>query len=228
MDLRLALGRYGIDAGSVPKGAVNLLRAEQYAGLSSEAQKFASREENKFVLAYALDTEYSKSSGILLRNLHTDPSKKANLVVTSEKKFPLWHNLTWALPFIWDTQVVLLVEGPKDCRALWGYGFYNTVAYLGSAPSREQLRVISRYASTVIWLPDNDLVKGNAEKFTRMQSQREERVQTWATEWGLVLRKKLLPVKDAGLLGELSSQERYPIVSELREFVRSVECFAKE
>lgn len=218
MDVSTAneLQRFGIDPTTVPEGTVSLLSAGQYRGINVDTRVFAQNPLNAKVLAYEVETEHKRAEGLVLRNLFSSKETKAHLTVT-ESSPPLWHNFTPALPRIWETGVVVLVEGPKDARVLWSLGVLNVVAYLSSVPSRKHLKCLSRYASVIVWVPDNDPV-------SKEKSSREMRTEKEATKQGLWLRKvSLRYAKDPGDLGlEKYMEEREMLVERLLEMTETL------
>jgi DNA primase len=66
------------------------------------------------------------------------------------------YGLPQALPFIRKTNRVIIVEGYFDCLTLHQHGFKQTVATLGTALTREQIRKIKGLAEEVLLLFDGD------------------------------------------------------------------------
>lgn len=151
----------GLDPARVPAGTVGVATAEAYRNLDHDDPKVKSKlqawsryRDNDVVLVYEIETEHERGAGLVLRNLHSGP-RRAHLTIPPKTK-PIVHNLTPALPLIWDTGVVVLCEGPKDARVLH-QAEIPAVAYLGAAPSKEFLLMVRRYAHSVVFIPDNDL-----------------------------------------------------------------------
>jgi len=71
-------------------------------------------------------------------------------------KRSLLYNLKLAKSYIPRDKHVYLVEGYTDCLAMATAGYYNSVATLGTACTKEHLELISRYANTVYVLYDGD------------------------------------------------------------------------
>ncbi|MDH7576963.1 MAG: DNA primase [Bacillota bacterium] len=66
------------------------------------------------------------------------------------------YGLNLAIPGIREKGQVLVVEGYLDCIAVHQHGFLNTCAVLGTAFTRDQARLLMRYAFEVILAFDQD------------------------------------------------------------------------
>ncbi len=153
-DTALVLRGYGINPDLVPDGTVRLLSAAVYGNINERTQKWVKSIHNLSALAYELETEAKRGAGVLLRNMFSDKERASRTTVATGDG-PFWHNWSPSLPEVWRTGVAVLVEGPKDARVCWQYGI-PAIAYLGGVPSREQFRIISKYATTVVWVPDQE------------------------------------------------------------------------
>ncbi len=71
-------------------------------------------------------------------------------------KREVWYGLERAKRAISDRSSAIIVEGYTDVIAAHSLGFPNTVASLGTALNRRQVRVLSRYADEVIMAYDAD------------------------------------------------------------------------
>lgn len=71
-------------------------------------------------------------------------------------KGSLLYGLDAAKKTIQEKQAVFLVEGYTDCIAMAQAGYANTVATLGTACTLSHLKLLSRYASYLYLLYDND------------------------------------------------------------------------
>jgi hypothetical protein len=183
-EMRRVLRNIGIDPNSVPPGSVKLLTFEEIASLGERLLIWARNSNNVPALAYAVETEHNPFTGLLLRNLQNDPSRKSIQMVTKGEG-PFWHNFHFALPTIYDKGVIVLVEGPKDAQ-----NDIPAVAYLGISPGHDHLKVIKRYADVILWIPDNDE--------TNREGPRKRKVYSAAAEMNLKLVEFAIPTKDAG------------------------------
>jgi len=77
-------------------------------------------------------------------------------------KGELLFGLDLAKKSIQESGVVFLVEGYTDCIAMVQHGFTNTVATLGTACTRNHLKLLSRYAQELYILYDEDSAGKNA------------------------------------------------------------------
>jgi len=186
---REVLDGFGIDPDKTPQGSVKYLRRDQYQALSMETFKWSMYPENDNVIAYAIDNEQKPGVGLVLRNLHRGKEKAKHLTeVPKDVQGPYWHNFHFSLETVWQTGVVVLVEGPKDARFLAQYGI-PTWGYLGGVPSTEHLNCTQKYVHTAIWIPDND-------NMTYEVKRRREDVQKSAERIGLRLRRLTINAKD--------------------------------
>lgn len=196
MDDRTAevLVEYGINPSTVPQGTVKLLTANEYKNLGKDALLWAQHPQNDPAMAYEIETEHQRAAGLVLRNLH--PRSQSNVrphLTLFQHDVPFWHNWTPALPLMWETGVVALVEGPKDARVMYSEGIRNVLAYLGPVPSIEHLKVLRRYVHTIVWFPDNEVLDPET-------ASRRDFVLRKAQEFGLSVRHPKLPAKDPGVL----------------------------
>lgn len=182
----------GIEPLAVPKGVVRLLQRSDMDAMGGRISSWSSHPNNHLALAYEVETETRRHVGVVLRNLHLDRGRKSHLTEVNETEEALWHNFTPALPIIWSTGIAVLVEGPKDARILFEYAI-PALAYLGQVPSPDHWEVVARYAHTVIWIPDNEVL-------TYKVRQRREQSHQSGKDRGLVVWEVKLPVKDAGEL----------------------------
>ncbi|MGB8367306.1 MAG: toprim domain-containing protein, partial [Candidatus Babeliales bacterium] len=77
-------------------------------------------------------------------------------------KGDLLFGLDLAKKSIQESGIVFLVEGYTDCIAMVQHGFTNTVATLGTACTRNHLKLLSRYAQELYILYDEDNAGKNA------------------------------------------------------------------
>jgi len=196
-----ALRNLGIDPQTVPEGEVRLVNGLQIqANLGQKAAEWARDLANTPALAYRVETEHNRKAGVVLRNLHQGP-QRAHLTVTAGPG-PHWHNLHVALPDIYKTGLAVIVEGPKDARALWANGV-AVIAYLGPAPGKGHLKTIRRYAGTVVWLPDNDQAPDpDVEEKDDPKERKIQRVQRAAEEIGINLMTPKYSAKDPAELAK--------------------------
>lgn len=189
----------GMDPSSIPVGSVKLLNASEISRLGNRALSWSRDPNNTPALAYAIDNEFETHVGVILRNLH--PGKlKAHLTITRGNG-PFWHSFVDALPAFYDSGVAVLVEGPKDARILWSYRI-AAAAYLGSSLGKSHLKVVRRYVSVALWIPDCDPP-------TKENQERKRSVKYAADEMGLRLVEFPIPLKDpADLVNEPSWFER--------------------
>jgi hypothetical protein len=184
----------GIPPETVPLGSVRFLGWEELRGLgekSHDCKQWILSTNNREAIAYSVDHEHKPCVGIVLRNLHSG-AKKDHKAITPDLK-PLWHNFYYALPQVYKLGVCVLCEGPKDARVLASADI-PAIAVLGVVPSQEHLRVIRRYAGTVLWIGDRDPVDdGRAEL-------RANRAKYQARELELGFFDFRIPVKDPALL----------------------------
>ncbi len=66
------------------------------------------------------------------------------------------YGLHLAIPTVREEKRIMVVEGYLDCITAHQYGFQNTVAALGTAFTRDQSRLISRYTKDVVLAFDED------------------------------------------------------------------------
>jgi hypothetical protein len=201
-----ALADLGIDGSTCPPGTVRLLKAEEYRHFDDVTFKWSLNPNNDRALAYEIETEHKRGVGVILRNLHREKAKKGHRTVVTVEP-PLWHNFSPSLPKIWETGVAVLVEGPKDARVLHQEGI-QAVAYLGAAPTSKHLKIMARYASVIIWIPDN-------EPLDPAVVRRREQVMEFATQHKLIMRQIKLPCKDAGEL--VDHPDYIPVLKSLVE-----------
>jgi DNA primase len=71
-------------------------------------------------------------------------------------KGSMLFGLDTAKKAIQHTKTAFLVEGYLDCIMMVQYGFGNTVATLGTACTLEHLKMLTRYAQTLIFVYDGD------------------------------------------------------------------------
>lgn len=200
----------GLDPDRIPPNTVGVLQKEQVQQLSKSAHEWASNPYNTPCLAFLVETEHESSFGLVLRNLYRD-ERKAHLTVVKSSGVPIWHNLHAVLPQVYDLQTIVLVEGPKDARALYQYGV-PAAAYLGASPRVGQLRTATRYAKTVIWIPDQ--FTDTVENKRLLRSTRESlngHVKTWI--------EVSLHIKDPGELPQ-HSVERLRVLNQIESIIK--------
>jgi len=184
----------GIDPATIPDGTVKLLERDAMKAAGGRIESWSSHPNNRKALAYEVETESTRHVGVVLRNLFFEKEKRSHLTEVSPTEEALWHNFTPALPIIWETGVAVMVEGPKDARVLFGY-MIPAVAYLGPVPSPDHWDVISRYAHSVLWIPDN-------EPLSRIVRDRREESRQTGRSKGVYVWDVKLPCKDAGALAQ--------------------------
>jgi DNA primase len=104
--------------------------------------------------------------------MHSGQRKSHKAIIPDSK--PLWHGFYYALPQIYKIGVCVLVEGPKDALVLASAGI-PAIAVLMAIPSPEHLRVIRRYAGTVLWIGDRDPVDGGRAEIRVSRAKRQAR-----------------------------------------------------
>jgi hypothetical protein len=188
------LKKMGISPETVPIGSVRFLGREELWNLgekSRDCRLWAISPNNKEAIAFSVDHEHKPCVGIILRNIYSGV-RKDHKALTPDLS-PLWHNFYHALPRIYECGVCVLVEGPKDALVLASAGI-PAIAVLMAIPSHEHLRVIRRYARTVLWIGDRDPVDdGRAEI-------RLVRVHRQAREFGVGFFEFKIHVKDPAML----------------------------
>jgi hypothetical protein len=165
----------GIRPSTVPPGSVRFLGWEELKGLgerSRDCQAWIRNANNRAAIAYSVDSEHKPCVGIILRNLYSD-SRKDHKAITLDLH-PLWHNFFHALPQVYKLGVCVLVEGPKDARVLASADI-PAIACLGVIPSHEHLRVIRRYAGTVLWIGDRDPADSDRAEIRLSRARRQAR-----------------------------------------------------
>lgn len=165
----------GIIPETVPPGSMRFLnwRALQSLGEKShDCRQWIRNPNNREAIGYSVDSEHKPCVGVVLRNLHTG-LKKDHKAITPDIS-PLWHNFIHALPQVYKLGVAVLCEGPKDARVLASAGI-PAIACLGVIPSHEHLRVIRRYAGTVLWIGDQDQVDDGRAEIRLLRAKRQSR-----------------------------------------------------
>jgi hypothetical protein len=198
----------GIDPRNLPAGTVGLLHREQIATLGDDPARWVMKPHNSPALAYEIETEHKRHVGLALRNLYSGKPHASHHTVTNETELPLWHNWTPALPTVWNTGVIVLVEGPKDARVLHTHGI-QAVAYLSNTPTQQHLKVIQRYAHTIIWIPDNEPLDDKVKR-------RHQQIATTAQQFKLNLRQFRIPAKDPAELAQTPDE-----IHKIREKVQA-------
>jgi DNA primase len=77
-------------------------------------------------------------------------------------KGSILFGLDTAKKTIQDTGIAILVEGYTDCIAMVQHGYTNTIATLGTACTAQHLKILARYAHTLLVLYDGDTAGKNA------------------------------------------------------------------
>lgn len=181
------LKNFGIkDPSTIPQGSVRLFGKEQLSLLGERSRRWIKNPFNRKALAYAIDSEHESPVGVALRNLHFGDKKDHLLIAKGEG--PFWFNLHKSLPFMYESQVGVFVEGPKDALVLFSYHI-PSAAFLGVVPTYHHLLVIKRYLRTMVWIKDNDPPSDFEEK-------RTYKVQKQAQDLGLSLIQLPIPAKD--------------------------------
>ena len=188
------LAGLGIPPSTVPVGSVKFLGWEELRGLgerSRDCQIWIRHPNNREALAYSVDHEHKPCVGVVLRNLYGG-EQKDHKAITPDLS-PLWHNFYHALPQVYKLGVCVLVEGPKDARVLASADI-PAIACLGVIPSHEHLRVIRRYAGTVLWIGDRDPADNGRAEIRVVRAKRQAR------ELELGFFEFRIPTKDPALL----------------------------
>lgn len=185
---------FGIPLETVSPGSVRFLGWEELRDLgkrSTDCRLWTLNINNHEAIAYSVDHEHKPCVGVVLRNLYSD-SRKAHKAITPDIK-PLWHNFYNALPRVYQCGVCVLVEGPKDALVL-ASAEIPAIAVLMAIPSHEHLRVIRRYAGTILWIGDNDPVDDGRTEIRIARAKRQ------AKELGLGFFSFRISVKDPAML----------------------------
>ncbi len=191
----------GLDVTLIPGGTMGLADAVDYRGIAPDngkLQSFARDPLNGTCILYGVETEHDPHVGCILRNLHRGHERARHMMVLErpDAAAPFFHNFTAALPRAWADGCIVACEGAKDARVLHQLGL-PAVAYLGAAPSADWLRVIRRYVSLLVLIPDNDATYNEKALWVRRQ-----RLRT-AEALGLLVREIRTATKDPGdLVGD--------------------------
>ena len=78
------------------------------------------------------------------------------------KKSASLYGIDRAKEMIRETKEAIIVEGEIDLISLWQAGIKNVVAIKGTALTEEQVRLVSRFAKTVLFCLDSDFAGDNA------------------------------------------------------------------
>jgi hypothetical protein len=190
------LNQLGICSTTVPAGSVRLLGKPELNSLGERSRRWSRSPWNQRALAYAIDTEHDSPVGVALRNLYFGEHKDHLLVARGDG--PFWFGFHRNLSSMYTAGIGVFVEGPKDALVLETQNI-PAIAFLGVAPTREHLRIITRYLRAMVWIRDNDLPDVYSDR-------RAEQTRRAARSEGLQLIEMTIPAKDPA---ELVRQPEY-------------------
>ena len=146
MDTNSVLLSYGLDPSLIKPSQVKLATRQDLSIFSdSKLQSWLKSPDNDLLMVYRIESEFEEAAGFALRNLHSGPRKGHFFLERNSNLKPYFFNLHEALPEIWKTGRVCVVEGSKDALAVRQFGV-PVIACLTAASKLSQLQVLSRYA----------------------------------------------------------------------------------
>ncbi|MEA1909747.1 MAG: DNA primase [Patescibacteria group bacterium] len=163
------------DLGYAPAGwdyLLKFLERREYSRADAEKAGVASNRGGKFAdkfrhrLMFPITDVSGKVVGFTGRVL--DPKNQPKYLNTPEtpifNKGRILYGLSVTKEFIQKTKTVILVEGQMDVLASFQAGVQNVLASSGTALTSDQLKVIRRFAETLILAMDADSAGGEATK----------------------------------------------------------------
>ncbi|MFP4457210.1 MAG: DNA primase [Clostridia bacterium] len=149
----------------------NDFNIEQYLNLglikhssnSNYKQKYYDQFRNRIV--FPIKDVLGRTIGFGGRTISDEQPKYLNSSESMiyHKSYSL-YGIYQARKAIKENDYVILAEGYLDVLALWQAGFYNTVASLGTAFTKEQSSIIKRYTSNIVICYDGDSAGKSASK----------------------------------------------------------------